>query len=137
MNKKTKLSFLVQEAIVRDWDEHAGLEAIELVSATADTVRLKGWVEFVDDEGFSDEATAERDFGWREILFSKDFAKALWGTDWIIVGDNEVTPDFAFPEMSPYLWHLQQMIIAEDSIDYCYTRYLAMTSRSQKSHTQK
>lgn len=53
-------------------------------------------------------------FCWEQIVFNHDFAKALWGDklpeqagDYYYNGPNE-----------NYLWHLQQMVIADDPVKY-------------------
>lgn len=55
-------------------------------------------------------------YGHYDILFSRSFAKALWGEETLSpnYGDMEMLsePDYAWQH------HLQQMVIAEDPIKY-------------------
>lgn len=51
------------------------------------------------------------------LIFSHDFAKALWGEEeWQYADDAEDIPDAKLTEGWQY--HLQQMVIAEDPIAY-------------------
>lgn len=47
------------------------------------------------------------------IIFNHDFAKALWG------GEIQVVPADPYTRVN-WKYHLQQMVIADDPIDYAY-----------------
>lgn len=110
MNDKKILEKAIKKAIENGWLDYGSLEGIEFVSTTANTITLGGWVEFVE-EGQTDEARTERDFNYRELIFSHDFAKALWG--------EQPTRIPAYSDaMENWQYHLQKMVIASEPIKY-------------------
>lgn len=56
------------------------------------------------------------------IIFNHDFAKALWGERRFPVGShydgNSIETPITVDYKSTYLYHLQQMVIADDPIEY-------------------
>lgn len=55
-----------------------------------------------------------------DIVFNKGFAKALWGEEMIELAKH--LPNNYYPKghgyQAAYLMHLQQLVIADDPIDY-------------------
>ncbi len=111
MNNQLILEKAIQKAVDGGWTDYNSLESLELVKTTANTVTLKGWVEYVDEDGNTDESQTEITFNYKELIFNHDFAKALWGEkeqDWD--GEGYTTPDWQY--------HLQEMVIANNPIEY-------------------
>lgn len=81
LNQQQILTKAIQKAIDGGWTDYNSLESLELINTTANTVTLKGWVEFVDEDGNTDESTTEITFNYKELIFNHEFCKALWGDD--------------------------------------------------------
>jgi hypothetical protein len=108
------LTKAIQKAIDGGWNDYNSLESLQLITNTANTVTLKGWVEYVDEGGNSDESQTNITFHYKELIFNHDFAKALWGEDRIEEPVYRLT-SVAIPG---WHYHLQQMVIADDPIAY-------------------
>lgn len=63
--------------------------------------------------------TVEPKLGINDIIFSREFAKVLWGEEQLIqeVNNEELTGRTAVLDKS-WQYHLQQMVIADDPIEY-------------------
>lgn len=61
-----------------------------------------------------------------EIIFDKDFAKALWGEEEVDSGDDlkkkgiDIINNYRAKSIKKHGWqhHLQQMVVADDPIEY-------------------
>lgn len=119
MSNREILEKAIQKAIDGGWKEPNG-----------NTLR-------VDDEGyiyslvnFSEKHEGFRaygaQFGLEKLIFSHDFAKALWGEEaelkdvqyTLELSDGEVTTPIYRLAMPLWKWHLQQMVIDDDPIKY-------------------
>lgn len=134
MTNQKILEKTIQKAIEGGWTDYNSLESLDLVGNTANTVTLKGWIEFVDADGNTDEGTTELTFNYKELIFNHDFAKVLWGEDiienWYDDGGEEHkfmggTLDYPYNEGSgmtykvmKWKYHLQQMVLAPNPIKY-------------------
>lgn len=96
----------IQKAIAGGWSDYNSLESLKLISTTANTITLEGWVEYVE-EGQIDESKTEITFNYKELIYNHDFAKSLWGYE-------------SGMFLDPPVWqqHLKQMVIADDPIKY-------------------
>lgn len=110
MNKQEILEKAIQKAIESGWlvfgykSEYESAELTHDVISGMPTVRLS-----VKHKG--------RIFGYRgipllNIIFNHDFAKALWGED---AGYDQGS---GLGELYGWQYHLQQMVIADDPIQY-------------------
>ena len=132
MSNQEVLTKAIKKAIAGGWSDYNSLESLELVNNTANTVTLKGWVEYVDEGGNSDESQTEIRFHYKELIFNHDFAKALWPWDDTIKCPYCgicLTGSLMHPRPCPFgvaevfaqpMWqyHLQQMVVADDPIQY-------------------
>lgn len=109
MTNQQILTKAINQAIDGGWTDYNSLEGLRLVSTTANTVTLEGWIEYVE-EGQTDEAKTELTFNYRELIFDPKFAKALWGEELTHVYDDWEAPTFEV--------RLMNMVIAEDPIKY-------------------
>lgn len=126
-----KLEALIQKAIDGGWNDYGSLESLELIKTTANTATLKGWIEFVDDEGNTDELTSEIDFNYKELIFSHDFAKALFGETELDLYYNRQLVEAQFKLFSGTVFgeistlpafqvHIMLAVVSDDPIDYMY-----------------
>lgn len=113
MDNKEILEKAIQKAIDGGWANGKKLQA-----------RIRGfeWYEFGDESGWQEyeDRVTHKDF-----IFNHDFAKALWGDSWKedcktcgfthYMYDKDQYDD---EQADPYIYHLQQMVIAEDPIKY-------------------
>lgn len=106
MANKEILERVIQEAVNGGWDLLENYEAVD-------------W--WVDDVSGTYDGSLSLAFGVRGgpvyglvpstmFIFNHDFAKALWG-------EHEPT-DYGTGAWQPWEYHLQQMVIAEDPIEY-------------------
>jgi hypothetical protein len=106
MNKKDVLEKAIQKAIAGGWDKKGYGTA---VVSTANYIFFHNECEEHGPENFS------KDYSPEEVIFNHDFAKALWG-------EGEMK-DCKYPDcdetcLAMWQYHLQQMVIADDPIQY-------------------
>jgi len=72
------------------------------------------WSVYGESIYFTDRAT-----NYREIIFNHNFAKALWGnySETMTVQNNTLNVKQVV-DMDGWRYHLQQMVIADDPIEY-------------------
>jgi hypothetical protein len=70
-----------------------------------------GWVPYED--GAAVAKGSLRDNTWQALIYHHEFARCLWGED-----RYEVGTDHNQIKVHGWKWHLKNMVIAEDPIDY-------------------
>jgi hypothetical protein len=98
------LTKAIEKAIANGWKVS---QYNELSSVTPDA--YLGYV--VELTNYMD---AYREFDYMTVIYSHDFAKALWGEKVLAY----MTDDPERPEHYLWQYHLQQMVIADDPIKY-------------------
>lgn len=82
-----------------------------------------GWEEGAQVlEVLTDEPPTDKQFMLiaRATIFNHDFAKALWGTEGVVTNCYLAETDTTYLplKMSAWRYHLQQMVAAEDPLQY-------------------
>lgn len=109
MTQSDKLQALIQKAIENGWDVPPIFSVID--NSNEDVIMFD--ITFSADEEWA---------GWEPslntVLFSHDFARALFGEE----SDGTEFVEGMFGEQPKLRWkyHLQQAVISEDPIDYMY-----------------
>lgn len=117
LSKQQKLEKLIQKAIDGGWRPNGKPEVPLLMRIYSEVV----------DFGY-DEEDRLRDWRWTidKLIFNHDFAKALWGeTGRYYHYDQRTLVDESHREvyaLDGWKHHLQQMIIADNPIDYAYAQ---------------
>lgn len=104
----------IQKAIDGGWSFYAGV----FDGITHDAVTGEFQVRFEMDKGLASYPNLI------QILYSHDFAKALWGEEMILMDFYAKFEEFVADSklmswtLPAWQYHLQQMVIAEDPIQY-------------------
>lgn len=131
MTDADKLQALMQKAVDGGFYDYNSLESIEFIRSTANTVTLKGWVEFVDEDGNTDESTTELTFNYKELIFNHDFAKALFGEGELELNYDKALVNAQFKLFSGTIFssigtlpafqaHTMLAVVSNDPIGYMY-----------------
>ena len=132
MNNKEILEKAIQKAIDGGWLGVKQSENLERIYYYPDSSQILKWRWEEDGRCFSDGAYDDYEsINVEVIIFNHDFAKALWGqrqfdaygVDHDLLRSNDAVtgsggPDEDWYEHPIWMWHLQQMVVADDPIKY-------------------
>jgi hypothetical protein len=114
MKKSQKLKKVIEYAIKRGYELDGLLEAV-----------LSGRLGVGLGPNIYNHLIADKHY--YNYIFTHDFAKAFWGKELGTIVYTLGGPAFKIAksgtdraEIPAWCWHLQQMVLKKDSIDYCY-----------------
>jgi hypothetical protein len=128
VNYEQIITKAIELAIGSGWDAFGGANHdLKSVEGVRYSQRAVGDGPFVWRLTFRDHTRF--DYSLEQIIFNRDFARALWGEQeysfWVedssIDNDHNLVQDVIAEgriEMPAYKYHLQQMVIAEDPLMY-------------------
>lgn len=117
MTNEQILTKAIEKAIAGGWKVHThkpidfGVRE-DLVSL----IEVPELVEIITEKEIISEPTDTYAYSKNDLLFNKQFAQALWGEKQIWWG-HENAPE-ARHEIPAFQYHLQQMVIADDPLEY-------------------
>lgn len=121
MNNQEILTKAIQKAIDSGWDIMDKYEANKF-DVQQDVFQGNYVVGFLQNDDAREVLT--NTLHWSEIIFNHDFAKALWGTEliWNYELPSETTAVLTngqiFQRAECWQYHLMQMVIAADPLEY-------------------
>ena len=96
-SNKEILKTAIEKAIDNGWAKHRQLGTVEVYDQDGSPLKM-----FI--------AIGLNTYSILELIYSHDFAKALWGDEYNVTTGSD--KDWG------YRWHLQQMVLEEDPIKY-------------------